>query len=454
MSYKKVKNIIFAVKEAYKNNLYFLSEKLLSDIVENDLKYYKLYILFAYLVQKNDDENKLITSIKYSSKTISLNKHYLLAYCLRYKAVKKLLEIYKSKNINNDEDIKKLEELIKQDMHYLKEVSNNFIIKKHIKNFVKNPLSYYDKKKMILKTSADIKKYIKRFNREKVRYDYADIMENYNYLISNNDNDYEAYNLRGFLKYNLKIYDEALEDFNKSISINSRLAENYYNRAKLKYTLKMYEEALADFRKAQKIFVRNNIDSPLDIIKWDHYIAWCNYSLNRDEKIFLDIEVDEDIADVSEGYYNSGKLKFNKKNYEGALKDFSNVKNDCKNAAKTKYYKKICMQKINNNINIDLIISILRLSDIYKNENDFHVTENLCNEALEYIENIKKDDDFWYFYLKGVALYELYDISFLDYKLKEETLYYLNKSKDLIEKESKYHKKIEKIITDITEYGI
>ena len=416
MSYKKVKNIIFAVKEAYKNNLYFLSEKLLSDIVENDLKYYKLYILFAYLVQKNDDENKLITSIKYSSKTISLNKHYLLAYCLRYKAVKKLLEIYKSKNINNDEDIKKLEELIKQDMHYLKEVSNNFIIKKHIKNFVKNPLSYYDKKKMILKTSADIK----RFNREKVRYDYADIME----------------------------------DFNKSISINSRLAENYYNRAKLKYTLKMYEEALADFRKAQKIFVRNNIDSPLDIIKCDHYIAWCNYSLNRDEKIFLDIEVDEDIADVSEGYYNSGKLKFNKKNYEGALKDFSNVKNDCKNAAKTKYYKKICMQKINNNINIDLIISILRLSDIYKNENDFHVTENLCNEALEYIENIKKDDDFWYFYLKGVALYELYDISFLDYKLKEETLYYLNKSKDLIEKESKYHKKIEKIITDITEYGI
>ena len=446
---KNIKDIIFNINEAYKNKLYFLSEKLIKDIVNEDLKYYKLYIFFAYLMQIENNEEKLKLSIKYSSKAIEYNKHYLLAYCYRYKASKKLLEHYK-----NNEYSKQLEQLINNDINYLKNVCNNFIIKKHIKNFIKNPLSYYDKNKLILKTSPQIKKYMKYFNREKVKYDYIDIIENYNFFIKNNKNDYEAYNLRGFLKYNLKMYDEALEDFNKSISINSRLAENYYNRAKLKYTLKMYEEALADFRKAQKIFVRNNIDSPLDIIKCDHYIAWCNYSLNRDEKIFLDIEVDEDINDFSEGYYNSAKLKFNKKNYKEALKIFSKVDKNNKNYAKTKYYKIICKYKINNYFNINLIINTLRLSDIYKYENDFHVTKNLCHEALEYIEHIKVKNDFWYLYLKGIALYELYDISFLDYKLKEEALYYLTKAKCTIEKENKYYKRIEEIITDITEYGI
>lgn len=344
------------------------------------------------------------------------------------------------------------------DINYLNKMSNNFIIKKHIKNFIKNPLSYYDKNTLLLKTSSDITKYIKLFNKEKVKYDYIDIIENYNSFIEKNNNDYEAYNLRGFLKYNLKIYDEAMEDFNKSISINSSYAESYYNRAKLKYNLKMYNEALNDFRKAQKIFVRKKISSPLDIIKCDHYIAWCNHHLNRDDKVFLDIEVDEDINDFSEGYYNNGKLKFNNKNYKDALKNFSKVDKNCRNYIKIKYYKKICISKIDNNIDNDLIINILRLSDIYKNENDFNNTSRLCNDALEHIESVKENDnDFWYCYLKGIALYELYDVSFLDYKLKDEALYYLNKALNTSEEKieySKYSKRIKKIITDITEYGL
>ena len=444
---KNIKDIIFNINEAYKNKLYFLSEKLIEDIINEDLKYYKLYIFFSYLMQLENDEEKLKLSIKYSSKAIESNKHYLLAYCYRYKASKKLLEICK-----DNEYIKQLEQLINNDLYYLKNVSNNFIIKKHIKNFIKNPLSYYDKNKLILKTSSQIKKYMKYFNREKVKYDYIDIMENYNFFINNND--YEAYNLRGFLKYNLKMYDEALEDFNKSIALNSKFAESYYNKAKLHYTLKHYEDALKYFKKAKHIFLRQKDNTPLDRIKCDHYIAWCNYSLGRDEKIFSDIEVDEDISDFSESYYNSGKLKFNKKNYEEALKIFSKVDKNNKNYAKTKYYKNVCKHKINNNININLIVNTLRLSDIYKYENDFHLTEKLCNEALEYIEHIKEKNDFWYLYLKGIALYELYDISFLNYELKEEVLYYLNKAKENIEKENKYYKRIEEIITDIKEYGI
>ncbi|WP_300367018.1 hypothetical protein [Brachyspira sp.] len=456
MIYKKeIQNIIFNVKEAYKNKLYLLSEKLLTDIIKNEHEYYKVYILFSYLMLlKNDDEDKLKLSIKYCSKTIKLNKYYMLSYIIRYKVCKKLLKIYKSKN----KDTKTLEVLMNDDINYLNKISNNFIIKKHIKNFIKNPLSYYDKNTLLLKTSSDITRYIELFNKEKVKYDYIDIMENYNSFIEKNNYNYKAYNLRGFLKYNLKIYDEAMEDFNKSISINSSYAESYYNRAKLKYNLKIYNEALNDFIKAQKIFVRKKISSPLDIIKCDHYIAWCNHHLNRNDKVFLDIEVDEDINDFSEGYYNNDKLKFNNKNYKDALKNFYKVDENCKNYIKTEYYKKICINKIDNNIDTNLIINLLRLSNIYKNENDFNITLKLCNGALEYIEAIKENDnDFLYCYLKGISLYELYDISFLNYQLKDEALYYLNQALNTSEEKieySKYSKRIKKIMTDITEYGI
>ena len=190
MNNKKIRDIIIIIRESYKNNLYLLSTRLLTDIVKEDLKYYKLYILFAYLMQLEDDEDKLKISIQYFSKAINSNKHYLLAYCYRYKTCKKLLEMYKSKNT---EYTKELEQLMKLDIEYLKNVSNNFIIKKHIKNFIKNPLSYYDKEKLILKTSSQIKKYIKYFNKEKVKYDYIDIMENYNFFINRSNDDYEAY---------------------------------------------------------------------------------------------------------------------------------------------------------------------------------------------------------------------------------------------------------------------
>lgn len=202
-----IKNIIFNIKEAHKNKLYLLSEQLLTDIIKNEHEYYKLYILFSYLMLfKNDDEDKLKLSIKYCSKTIKLNKYHMLSYIIRYKACIKLLKHYKNNEYSNQ-----LEQLINDDISYLKNTSNNFIIKKHIKNFIKNPLSYYDKNTLLLKTSSDITKYIKLFNKEKVKYDYIDIIENYNSFIEKNNNDYEAYNLRGFLKYNLKIYDEAME---------------------------------------------------------------------------------------------------------------------------------------------------------------------------------------------------------------------------------------------------
>ena len=97
---------------------------------------------------------------------------------------------------------------------------------------------------------------------------------------------------------------------------------------------------------------------------------------------------------------------------------------------------------------------LINIPSFYSEPNNKNPFGKSVNEALEYIESLKEKNDFWYLYLKGIALYELYDISFLNYELKEEALYYLNKAKNNIEKENKYYKRIEKITTDVTEYGI
>lgn len=102
MHRKNIRDIIFNIDEAYRNKLYFLSERLLKDIVDKELQYYKLYLLYAYLTQLENAEEKLKISIHYSSKTIEYNKHYLLAYCYRYKASKRLLEICKDNKLKNN----------------------------------------------------------------------------------------------------------------------------------------------------------------------------------------------------------------------------------------------------------------------------------------------------------------------------------------------------------------
>ncbi|MBW5398409.1 tetratricopeptide repeat protein, partial [Brachyspira pilosicoli] len=151
------------------------------------------------------------------------------------------------------------------------------------------------------------------FNTQKVKYDYSDIIENYNHFIETNNNmKYDLHNLRGFIKFNLNIYDEALEDFNTSI--NHKYSDGYYNRAKLKYKLREYSEALRDFKKAKQIFMRDEKKNVVDRIKCDHYIAWCNYKLNNIDIVFDDIEVD-DVEDNSLAYYNIAKLKLHLKKY-------------------------------------------------------------------------------------------------------------------------------------------
>ena len=442
-----IKNLIYLVNSSFRNKSYNLTSKLLNEIIKSDNTSYKAYCLLGYIIFIKSENNieKLKQAIKYFDTSIKLQKYYPLSYYYRIKSKKKLIKIYNKENLN-------IKKEIKSDIAQLKKLANNYLIKNIIRNFLKNPLGIQNKKTLILKNIEEIKDYMIKFNNQKVKYDYSDIIENYNYFIETNNNmEYDLYNLRGFIKFNLNIYDEALEDFNTSI--NYKYSDGYYNRAKLKYKLKKYDEALKDFKKAKQIFMRDENKNIVDRIKCDHYIAWCNYELNNIDIVFDDIEVD-DIEDDSLSYYNIGKLKLQFKKYDEAYKYFSKIDKDCRNYKKVKYYIQACEYRMNNNYNdVDFLENILELILIYKEENDFGNVNNLGSKILEHIKRFDKKS-FNYNYYRAIALYYIYEVGEYNKKLKKQLVDSLKNVLIMIKDKKREYDTIKKMLMDLQKYGI
>lgn len=442
-----IKNLIYLVNSSFRNKSYNLTSKLLNEIIKSDNTSYKAYCLLGYIIFIKSENNieKLKQAIKYFDTSIKLQKYYPLSYYYRIKSKKKLIKIYNKENLN-------IKKEIKSDIAQLKKLANNYLIKNIIRNFLKNPLGIQNKKTLILKNIEEIKDYMIKFNNQKVKYDYSDIIENYNYFIETNNNmEYDLYNLRGFIKFNLNIYDEALEDFNTSI--NYKYSDGYYNRAKLKYKLKKYDEALKDFKKAKQIFMRDENKNIVDRIKCDHYIAWCNYELNNIDIVFDDIEVD-DIEDDSLSYYNIGKLKLQFKKYDEAYKYFSKIDKDCRNYKKAKYYIQACEYRMNNNYDdIEFLENILKLLSIYKEENDFGNVNNLGSKILEHIKRFDKKS-FNYNYYRAIALYYIYEVGEYNKKLKRQLVDSLKNVLIMIEEKRREYYTIKKMLMDLQKYGI
>ncbi|MEI0593620.1 tetratricopeptide repeat protein [Brachyspira pilosicoli] len=441
-----VNNLIYFVNSSFKNKSYNLTLKLLEELIKRDKTFYKAYCLLGYIIfiKSENNKKKLKQAIKYFDISIKLQKYYPLSYYYKIKSKKKLMKI-------NGKEVSKIKKEIKSDIAQLKKLANNYLIKNLIKNFLKNPLYYQNKKTLILKNIEEIKDYMIDFNNQKVKYDYSDIIENYNYFIETNNNmEYDLYNLRGFIKFNFNIYDEALEDFNNSIRY--QYLDGYYNRAKLKYRLKEYNEALNDFKEAKKIFMRESSSDVVDRIKCDHYIAWCNYELNNTDILFDDIEVD--YKDDSLAYYNIAKLKLQLNKYDEAYKYFSKIDENCKNYKKVKYYIAVCKYKIDNNYDdIDFLENILKLISIYKKENDFGSVKNFSNEILEHIKRFDKNS-FNYNYYKVLALYHIYEIGNYNKKLKKQLTDILKSILMMIKDKKRECYIIKKMFTDLQRYGI
>lgn len=410
-----IKNLIYLVNSSFRNKSYNLTSKLLNEIIKSDNTSYKAYCLLGYIIFIKSENNieKLKQAIKYFDTSIKLQKYYPLSYYYRIKSKKKLIKIYNKENLN-------IKKEIKSDIAQLKKLANNYLIKNIIRNFLKNPLGIQNKKTLILKNIEEIKDYMIKFNNQKVKYDYSDIIENYNYFIETNNNmEYDLYNLRGFIKFNLNIYDEALKDF----------------------------------KKAKQIFMRDENKNIVDRIKCDHYIAWCNYELNNIDIVFDDIEVD-DIEDDSLSYYNIGKLKLQFKKYDEAYKYFSKIDKDCRNYKKAKYYIQACEYRMNNNYDdIEFLENILKLLSIYKEENDFGNVNNLGSKILEHIKRFDKKS-FNYNYYSAIALYYIYEVGEYNKKLKRQLVDSLKNVLIMIEEKRREYYTIKKMLMDLQKYGI
>ena len=449
-----VKNLIYLVNSSFRNKSYNLTLKLLEELIKRDKTSYKIYCLLGYIVfiklENNSKSNieKLEQAIKYFDESIKLQKYYPLSYYYRIKLKKRLMKLY-----NKETSKANIKREIKSDISFLRKLANNYLIKNLIKNFLKNPLCSKDNKDLILKNIEEIKDYMIDFNNQKVKYDYSDIIENYNHFIeTNNYMEYDLHNLRGFIKFNLNIYDEALEDFNTSI--NYKYSDGYYNRAKLKYKLKKYDDALRDFKKAKQIFMRDEKKNVVDRIKCDHYIAWCNYELNNTDIVFDDIEVDDVIEDNSLAYYNIAKLKLQFKKYDEAYKFFSKIDKDCRNYKKVKYYLQACEYRMNDNYDdIEFLENILQLISIYKEENDFGNVNNLGSKILEHIERFDKNS-FNYNYYRALALYSIYEVGEYNKKLKKQLVDSLKNVLIMIKDKKREYDIIKKMLLDLQRYGI
>lgn len=161
-----VNNLIYFVNSSFKNKSYNLTLKLLEELIKRDKTFYKAYCLLGYIIfiKSENNKKKLKQAIKYFDISIKLQKYYPLSYYYKIKSKKKLMKI-------NGKEVSKIKKEIKSDIAQLKKLANNYLIK----NFLKNPLYYQNKKTLILKNIEEIKDYMIDFNNQKVKYDYSDV---------------------------------------------------------------------------------------------------------------------------------------------------------------------------------------------------------------------------------------------------------------------------------------
>ena len=403
------------------------SIKYLEKSININPNYYKAYNALAlFLLEKENSIDNYKKAIEYLDKAIELNKYYVQGFFNRQKIKRdflKLIDNTKDYDIKYSEEYKnKLENEITENLKKAYELSN-YEAKKSIKYYkvfgieddiIKNlsntQLSFpkYDNVLIYIKTADNISNYFEK-------------IENYDEALNLDCNYYEAYNLRGFAKYNLGFYDDALIDFDKAIEINKNYADAYYNKGKVFLSKKKYNEAIEYFKKSKELYQMNDDKHELNRIKPDHYIAWCYYYLGEDvDKIFNE-NIKSNNEGLSEVYYNRGKLRYQLKEYEKAIEDFDNIKDENdKNYKKSLAYGTLCKNELNalsDDENIKLnnrLIIMLVLAREYKKENNFRnafeIYEKVIKSTLEIDNNTSHTHLFYLF--RAEAKIEIFNSSF------------------------------------------
>lgn len=146
--------------------------------------------------------------------------------------------------------------------------------------------------------------------------EFEEIIGDLSRAINKDDNDVEAYNLRGRAYTRLEEFGNALEDYNDAIRLKPEYEETYLNRGTTYYEQKQYEDA------------RDNYDEAIRL-KPDYADAYyrrghANYYLNQHEEAVNDFtEAIRFMPNSAYAYYWRGYVKYHVDREEETLTDFT-----------------------------------------------------------------------------------------------------------------------------------
>ena len=87
--------------------------------------------------------------------------------------------------------------------------------------------------------------------------DFHGAIEDLNRVIIMNEKHADAYNLRGYAKYNLGRYNEAITDYTIAIELNKNHSKAYFNRGDARDKTKEYFGAISDYTAVSRLEPKN-----------------------------------------------------------------------------------------------------------------------------------------------------------------------------------------------------
>jgi|GEM_PF-3099085 len=150
--------------------------------------------------------------------------------------------------------------------------------------------------------------------------DYSAALENYSFAIKANSNEAEPYASRGALYLGLRKYTEAAQDLDKALALNPHFTNGYYMRGELYEASRQIEKACASWRKAAEM---GHEPARQKIIKYCGEDAVKGLARSEDSLSMMPSEAQD--------YIRLGEQKMERRNYEGAVRDFDKaIKKDPK----------------------------------------------------------------------------------------------------------------------------
>lgn len=152
---------------------------------------------------------------------------------------------------------------------------------------------------------------------------WTDCLSALNSYISLNQNNADAYKMRGLIFQANELYSKALDDFDRAMTIDPNNVSIYDLRGNMLLSTGQHEKAINDFNKAEQIYNKYLSDNPTDADAY--YGRGIIYNSKKQyDKAISDFTKAIEINSNNYSYYYYRAITYNiMKQYENAMKDYT-----------------------------------------------------------------------------------------------------------------------------------